>query len=338
MHNLSIVLQGPLGDAGELSPAIWRYILRTRRTFPRAELIVSSWKVNPEHDEQLHARMARHGIVLALSDDPGPLIGYDRGGKYITNVNRQLLSSQVGLALVTRPLVIKMRVDCYLYSRRLVALLASRVMSLDGLVRDERFAIFHSRVINLNLYARDARGSIPILFHPGDILLAGKTSDVQAFFAAPQASHDSLFLSSTTTGIWSAWRYVAEQYYWVNAIAKATGKWVFEGNIAHSAALRESSERYYLANFIPYSARQLGVRWPKYWRCYPLRGLFSVYTQRRWLRLYHRLNGKRTSLTPGVVLDSIGTFIWRTGYRLRTTLMRIPLIRKVLFALFSHRK
>ncbi|WP_435952402.1 WavE lipopolysaccharide synthesis family protein [Dryocola sp. BD626] len=338
MQNLSIVMQGPIGEAGELSPAVWKYILRTRKTFPAAELIVSSWKVNPDRDAQLHARLAGHGIVLILSDDPGPLIGYDRGGKYVTNVNRQLLSSQAGLAVATRPLAIKMRVDCYLYSRRLAALLVNRVTSLDGLERDERYAVFQSRVINLNLYARDARGSIPILFHPGDILLAGKTVDVRAFFAAPQASHDDLFLPSTTSGIWSAWRYVAEQYYWVHAIARATGRRVFEGNIAHGAALRDSSERYYLANFIPYSPGQVGLRWPKYWRSYPLRGLFSVYTLRRWVRLYHRLNGQKTALTLIVVLDSLGTLIWRTGYRLRTTLVRIPSVRKVLLALFSHRK
>lgn len=338
MQNLSIVLQGPIGEANELSPAIWKYILRTRRTFPAAELIVSTWKANPERDASLQARLAKHSIVLVLSDDPGPLIGYDRGGKYVTNVNRQLLSSRAGLAVATRPLAIKMRVDSYLYSRRLAALLLNRVMSLDGLERDERYAVFQSRVINLNLYARDARGSIPILFHPGDILLAGKTADVRAFFAAPQASHDDLFLPSSTSGIWSAWRYVAEQYYWVHAIARATGKWVFEGNIAHSTALRDSSERYYLANFIPYSPCQLGLLWPKYWRCYPLRGLFSIYTQRRWIRLYHRLNGQKTTLTLFVVLDSLGTLIWHTGYRLRTMLVRIPFIRKALLAIFSHRK
>ena len=338
MENLSIVLQGAIGKAGELSPFIWKYILRTRKTFPAAELIVSSWKVSPERDAQLRTRLASHDIVLVLSDDPGPLIGYDRGGKYVTNVNRQLLSSQAGLAVATRPLAIKMRVDSYLYSRRLAALLKKHLMPSNGPIRDERYAVFQSRVINLNLYARDARGSIPILFHPGDILLAGKTADVRAFFTAPQASREDLFLPSTTSGIWSAWRYVAEQYYWVHAIARTTGKWVFEGNIAHDAALRDSSERYYLANFIPYSPRQLGLRWPKYWRCYPLRGLFSVYTLSRWIRLYHRLYGQKTALTLFVILDSLCTLIWRTGYRLRTILIRIPFIRKALLTLFSHRK
>lgn len=338
MQNLSIVLQGPLGDAAELPRTTWKYILRTRRTFPLAELIVSGWKTSPERDSQLHAQLAGQNIILVLSEDPGPVVGYDRGGKYVTNVNRQLISSRAGLAAATRPLAIKMRIDSYLYSRKLVRLLTSRVLALDGLDRDDRYTVFQSRVINLNLYARDARGSIPILFHPGDIMLAGKTADVRAFFAAPLAHHDDLFHPTATAGLWSAWRYVSEQYYWVQAITKARGVTVFEGNTAHTAALRDSSERYYLANFIPYSPRQLGFRWPKYWRSYPLRGLFSVYTQRRWLRLHHQVHGQSTPLTPILLLDMAGTLIWRACYRLRARIVRVPHIRRVLLALFSHRK
>lgn len=338
METLSIVLQGPVRHNNEICPTTWAYIMRTRNTFPQAEVIVSTWKESAEQDGILSERLKNENIKLVLSDDPGALIMEDQGGKYVNNVNRLLLSSRRGVEAATRNLTVKLRTDCYLHSRNLIRLLSSKVLSLDGITRDPHFSVFKSRVINASWFARDARGSLPYLFHPGDILLAGKTEDLLTFFSAPPLSLEEAFKPSHQLGMWCAWRYVPEQYFWTHAIRAVTGKHVFNGNFKTSEDLVRQSEQYYLANFVPYSARQLGFSWPKYWYCYPLRGLFSVYTNRRWLRIHKKYKEGKAPISVLSILDALGTWIWKAGYLLRAQIVRIPLVRRILITIFLRRK
>ncbi|WP_213133148.1 WavE lipopolysaccharide synthesis family protein [Citrobacter sp. FP75] len=337
MDSLSIIFQGPTRESGIISADAWKCIKRTRTLFPKAELIVSTWYDSPESDRQLQEHLAEIQGQLVLSDDPGPLRVQHEGYEHLINVNRLRVSASQGLAKASRPYAIKLRTDTWLYSRRLIGMLKRHVQHSDALNRDERFTVFRSRVINANFFARDARGSLPYLFHPGDILLAGRTEDVRAYFAAPPATED-LFSPCAIPGIWCAWRFVAEQYFWVNAIIQQHGQCAFAGNTHRSAELVALSEQYYLANFLPYSFRQLGLRWPKYWQRYPLRGLFSVYTQRRWFQLYWRYQGQPKN--PGVIgyLDKVFTMLWKTGYCLRHRLLRRPSIRNLVINLFSYRR
>ncbi|MBE4994542.1 hypothetical protein INF73_21955, partial [Enterobacter cloacae complex sp. P6RS] len=182
--------------------------------------------------------------------------------------------------------------------------------------------------------ARDARGSLPFLFHPGDIFLAGRTEDIRLFFAAPLATCE-IYSRVYAPGMTSAWRYVPEQWLWINAIKLRTGKMVYQGNFETSPALVESSEQFFLANFIPFSARRLGLSWPKYWRKYPLRGLFSLYTTGRWQELYASTYGLEF---PGSRKRIMRFFIalWRFGYILREYLLRCTLLRRVAHYFFVH--
>ncbi|EQB8221507.1 WavE lipopolysaccharide synthesis family protein [Klebsiella aerogenes] len=329
MNNLSIVFQGP---ADVMSPALYRGLQRTRDTFPDAEIIVSTWHRTPMEDRLLQIRLQSMQIRLILSVDPGPLTGTDTSGCWTTNLNRLLCSARAGLAAVSHPLVIKLRTDTWLSSRTLLALLEQDVLQDAGPPRKEAFRVFSHRVINASWFARDPKGSLPFLFHPGDILLAGRTEDVRLFFSAPLADM-SLFCPARMPGLWIAWRYVPEQWFWVHAIHQATGRRVYEGNFSHTPALATESEQFYLANFVPYSPGALGLHWPKYWRSYPFRGLFSVYTHSRWCRRagYGRSSPVREIISRGL------TALWRNGYRLRAVLLRHPGIRRVAKSLFSHR-
>lgn len=330
MTQLSIVFQGPV------FPSLQDNLRRTRRVYPEAEIIVSTWHASAEEDARLRDWLAVSGIRLVLSDDPGPLTGHDASGEWSTNINRMLLSSRAGLAAATHPLAVKLRTDSWLSDRTLSVLLEQVLSDEQMPARDPDYCVFHSRVMTATWFARDARGSLPLLFHPGDIMLAGRTEDVALFFNAPPAGA-SLFRPAIAAGLWSAWQYVPEQWLWVNAIHQATNKDVFAGNFHHTPGLVESSERYFLANFVPYSPRKLGLHWPKYWRRYPLRGLFSLYTHTRWRRLDARLQG-RSICTPWALASGLLTLIWRTGYRLRARLLRHPRLRAIARNLFtSHR-
>jgi len=335
MDTLSIVFQGPVGPGGYLSRSVWRNLQCTRQVFPAAQIIVSTWRTSPEADRLTGRALDALDIRLVLSDDPGVLAGTEEAGTHRTNLNRLRVSAQAGLARATRPLAVRLRTDTRLSGRQLVPLLAEHVLQAGGPARDGDFRVFRARVINASWFARDARGSLPYLFHPGDILLAGWTEDVRLFFAAPQATA-ALFRPARTSGLVSAWQYVPEQWFWVHAIQAVTGKRVFPGNFTQTPAVQQASEQYFLANFVPYSPHALGLHWAKYWRCYPLRGLFSTVTHRRWrhlLRAYQAGQPGRPYIWPVRLL----TGIWRNGYRLRTWLLGYAPLRRWALHLFSRR-
>jgi len=333
MKNLSIVFQGP---ANPQTGTLFKYVRRTRNIWPEAEIIVSTWHSSQEADQELSAQLDPLGARLVLSHDPGPVSGTDASGIWYSNLNRLLCSSHAGLAVASRPLAIKLRTDTWLSNRSLHALLEQVVSPNPEPQRSFDYKVFHSRVITATWFARDARGSQPWLFHPGDILLAGRTEDLRLFFSAPQAAAD-LFQPATMPGLWSAWRYVPEQWFWVHAIRQRTGRDVFAGNFHHSPQLVADSERYFLANFVPFSPRRLGLHWPKYWLRYPFRGLFSVYTHSRWKRLAQRCEGA-TVYSPKAAVSWFFTQIWRMGYCLRLFMLRQPRLRALARKLFSHHR
>ncbi|QKN79783.1 WavE lipopolysaccharide synthesis family protein [Scandinavium goeteborgense] len=337
MKDLSIIFQGPVEMKNGSFNQFLDYLARTRRTFPASEIILSTWEMLPIEKDMILNHLSLLGIRIIHSSDPGPLIGKDEAGEYLCNINRLLVSSHAGLAAATRPLALKLRTDTYISSRKLINLLEKHVLIENELKRDLDYQVFSKRVINASWFSRDARGSLPYLFHPGDILLAGKTEDVRLFFSAPLATK-ALFKPVSAPGLWSAWRYVPEQWFWVHAIGKVTNRKVYEGSLRSSPKLVTLSEKYYLANFISYSPSKLGFHWPKYWKRYPFRGLFSLYTQRRWLRLYKYYHGGGPNFSVGKWLDWAVTKLWRTGYLIRAMLQRNKLIRCLALTLFLHRK
>ncbi|MHA6679790.1 WavE lipopolysaccharide synthesis family protein [Enterobacter cloacae] len=335
MNSLSIVFQGPVLQGAKVCMQVVNNIRRTRDAFPEAEIIVSSWHCAPCTELYFRNLMAAMNVEVVLSHDPGPLVHYDRSGQWISNLNRLQVSTAAGLDYATRPLSLKLRTDTFLSGRGIVPLLQRHVLGSEGPIRETQYTVFTRRVINASWFARDARGSLPFLFHPGDILLAGLTEDVRLFFSAPLAD-DTLFLPSEMLGLRSAWRLVPEQWFWLHAIKSVTGIMEYEGNFASTASNIERSERYYLANFVPYGAGELNLCWKKYWRCYPLRGLFSLYTHSRWLRLAEKYFGKREHHLT--LPERLLTYVWRAGYILRTLLLRSAFISRFAKVLFVHRK
>lgn len=340
MNRLSIMFQGPVtAPDGGLCRNIIRNLRYTRQAFPLAEIILSTWHAPSPTIEVLNQHLSALAIRLVLSADPGPLTGKDAAGVYPTNLNRMLLSAHAGLAAATRPLAVRLRTDCRLSRGRLISLLERQVLPESPEVfRDPAYRVFRSRVINASRFARDARGSLPYLFHPGDIFLAGYTEDLRLFFSAPLATNE-LFRPAQMSGLWCAWQYVPEQWCWVSAIHKVSEQWVYSGNFEYSPENIAASEQWYLANFVPYSSFSLGLHWSKYWRCYPLRGLFSVYTHARWRRLVVRYYGGEQPVVARLtaVADRLLTSLWRTGYRLRVHLLKHSAVRQLALRLFFHR-
>lgn len=336
MEAISLVIQGPVGTKEYSQTEMLLRLANMRKLFPHSEIILSTWRLPSEIESRVRQHLSGLDIRLIQSCDPGALEVRDGELRYATNINRLLVSTRAGLDAVTRPLTIKLRSDSYLSTRAIVSLLERYVISEDVLMRDENYSLFRRRVLTASWVTRDARGSLPYLFHPGDIFLAGRTEDIRLFFSAPLVS-ESLYSPASTTGLWSAWRYVPEQWLWVNAIKRRTGETVFKGNFENAPGLVSRSENYFLANFIPFSASTLGFHWPKYWKKYPGRGLFSMYSHRKWLNLYAAIHGKKNYSVLKYVVALL-TSLWRAGYILRAWLLQLTLLRRIVFYVFARRE
>ena len=324
MDNLSIIIQGSFGTKFFPECQVLTGLKRMRLFFPMAEIIFSTWSDGEANDLVRKSKLQKMNVILVINDDPGQIVVESNGIKYANNVNRLIVSSSSGLERATRPYAIKMRSDCFLSDDKIKYILRQFIMSGAILRRNEAYSVFSSRLICSSLVARDARGSLPYLFHPSDFFLAGHIDDLRLFFSAPLATL-SIFNPSFSPGLWSAWKYVPEQWLWVNAIRMKKGIQVYDGNFK-SSQLIYLSEQYFLANFISFDTRQLSLCWPKYYKKYIFRGLFSLYSHSRWIGLYRRHHSMIESRT-GECLLTLLIKIWRTGYCLRACLLKISVVR-----------
>lgn len=103
---ITLVFQGPW------HPAYAANIAASRRAFPGARLVLSTW------EDARGAVPAGLADELVFSPDPGALPPYKFGrGQPANNVNRQIASTRAGLARVATPFAAKLRTDCALRSR-----------------------------------------------------------------------------------------------------------------------------------------------------------------------------------------------------------------------------
>lgn len=158
---ISVVVQGPVHTAGTK-----RVLQAIRRLLPDAQLILSTWK-----------RSDTEGLdydICVYSEDPGdaPL---NRHTGERNNINRQIVSTQRGIAKADRPYLLKMRTDF-------------EILSLNFLRYFEQHSgeaeVFQNRVLILDHKTRNCR-VIPVPFHPSDWLMFGRREDVSAYYAAP---------------------------------------------------------------------------------------------------------------------------------------------------------
>lgn len=327
MNGLSIIIQGPVGTLYWPLDKLLSGLSEMRKKFPLAEIIFSTWDNDNGLDDEFSSCVKQLNVRLVLSPDPGPVVSYDKGIKYLTNVNRLLVSTAAGLAASTQPLSVKLRSDCFLSSRIITTVLERYMSSECFLARNRRYQIFSQRMITASWIARDARGSLPFLFHPGDIFLAGNTCDLKLYFSAPLAD-ERLFRPATSRGLWCAWKYVPEQWLWINAIKKVQNVLVFEGNFQGTEEIVRRSEQYLLANFICLDPDQLALHWPKFRKKYARRGFFSLYTHRRWLSLYERYHGENSKSKHMRYVD-VMVKLWRAGYFVRAILLRLTVMRRI---------
>ncbi len=160
---LTVVLQG------DIRPETDRAIKSVRQHVPSARLVLSTYRDQPSHRLKDLSGKVDH---LVLSADPGPLPPFTMSGTAPpSNLNRQLVTTQAGLAEVRSAYVLKMRSD--------IELTGAGFLKLGCAAEDS------DRMLVSSFYTRHPMGLSCYLFHVSDWFVVGCTSKVKDFFSAP---------------------------------------------------------------------------------------------------------------------------------------------------------
>jgi len=279
----SFVMQGPVfGRVGDAPEARYTQAgLRSiRRYFPRAEVILSTWKEcnRPEFLEGLDYDQ------VVFSDDPGSCVK-DDVTRTRHNGNRLIVSSAAGLQAATRRYAVKMRSDMILLHDGMAAL----VGRYDRF--DERYRLLRQRVLVSHVTTINPRRLVQLPHHVCDWFFCGLTEDLRNIFDIPLMPEPE----------WSRWylsrpkpandpnptvlcRYMVEDYIWSSFVRK-------HRPIEHdyycqiSDAIVDDSERVIANNAVIATNQMLGIMAQKY----PgIRAphLLKCYTWLEWQTLY----------------------------------------------------
>ncbi|PTQ90038.1 WavE lipopolysaccharide synthesis family protein [Agitococcus lubricus] len=175
---VTVVLQGPTcrGDGQPENDLGLRAIQSIRQFLPEAEIIVSTW--------QKDSVEGFGDCFVVRSNDPGSMP--DING-FANNINRQLLSTQAGVQLASRPYVLKMRADHALTSNKITSIQEYE----PGLGVEYR--LFNKPVTMSNLYIRKAT-KYPFLFHMSDLVQFGTKEDLLLIWGDELFRKEDVFL------------------------------------------------------------------------------------------------------------------------------------------------
>lgn len=165
--DISIVVQG------NVRPNTHRVLAAARHLFPGAQIVLSTFRT--EADDHV-TRLYPLFDALVVSEDPGAQPSTVRSPTAgPNNLNRQLVTTQAGLAAATRLYALKLRSDSEIGSRELVDLWEGQSRR-DG---------HEERLLFPSLYTRHPNGINGYPFHVSDWLTFGSTDQVRAYWEAP---------------------------------------------------------------------------------------------------------------------------------------------------------
>jgi len=261
-RDISVVIQGPIEWTMDREHGVGVTIAlsrQIRRLLPDAEIILSTWKGQK--------RDAIEYDTLIESKDPGPQGAWP--SFTVNNVNRQIVSTAVGLKAVTRRYVLKIRSDMVLRSTRFLDIFEGT----EPLPVNER-NVFARAVLTNNFSSRDTAAILkrlpghPLPFHFSDHVSFGLREDVQFLWDVPaQGDADSIFFMDRSQPnrfrLHELARLTPEQYIFTSALAKKVPV-----EIEHYADNRphiiEQSEYYMTTHIVTVPDREFSIYFEKY--------------------------------------------------------------------------
>ena len=297
------------------------------------KIIVSTWTVDSGFHNTLKEKYPK--VKFIFSAEPSALIS--ENSSQFCNMNKMLLSTKEGLEEIPEDdaIVMKIRTDSYIKS--ITAFDIFHHLPLNYPIRDDNFKVFDSRILNCNLFARNANSHLPFLFHPGDIMMVGLRKDLQRLFKIKPASND-IFKDHRTWRNSIELKYVPEQYIFLSAIRDRGYSNSFKGNFHYDTKLIASSERFMMNNYYFLSANTLDFEWPKYKTNYFKKGWSSIYDFNDWKIYNNRTYGSKyeSSICRYRFKKSISN-LTKIYFIIRTQLLRNKRIKTIAMNFFAKR-
>ncbi|MDQ1214270.1 WavE lipopolysaccharide synthesis family protein [Pantoea anthophila] len=334
----AFLIQGNIIANGRVDLKNFAYIKKIRGLFPLNKILISCWSTDDINKKILLKLCRYYNLDIIFNEDPGTISADLKGVKYNCNINRMIVSTYNGLQAISESYVIKLRVDSYFYSDLLKEFLSNYFYNeCKKIRREENYVVFEERVLNCNLFARNPRSYLPYLFHPGDILLIGKRTDLIKLFDIELAQSE-IFESFTKSYFFTMMKLVPEQYLWVNCINKEKNINIYRSNAEISEEKIIESEKYYVNNFYVFDASAVGFSWPKHAEHYHNKGKFSVYDHTDWINLYkkHILGLEKADLNIDRYKSAIVAFM-KIYFYVRTNLMKFPFLKRLAIKIFNKR-
>lgn len=244
---ISIVVQGSIDVQFTAS-----CLCALRTVFPDAEVILSTQDGNDVSGLPVDK--------VVFSPDPGAPCVNDVD-KTLNNVNRQLVSTQAGIAAATRPYILKTRTDILFHN--------ADFLKYFGQFDDAPSSYFQNRLLICNYYTRNPR-VIDTCFHPSDWILFGRADDVRTYY-------ENIPLMNQEDGEWFR-THVKTSKLFINHLSRfAPEQHIFLGFLQqhenvdcqcyydHSEALVKQTERTFAECFVVLDyQKHLGITFQKY--------------------------------------------------------------------------
>ncbi|MGC3991701.1 MAG: WavE lipopolysaccharide synthesis family protein [Chthoniobacteraceae bacterium] len=248
---ISVVMQGPIIGGKNDNPEnqlTRRCIESIRKFLPEAELILSTWT-------GMDVTEISHDILIQ-SGDPGTVKSYCEKN---INLNRQMVSTQAGLRMATRPYIFKMRTDTVLTGNAFLCMFEAFP------ARAAKHQIFTHRVMIWNIFTKTPIRSGIGCYHTSDIVSFGRGEDIRMLWNVPlylrteeDLKEDERKMNQADVNETPISYLVAEQYIWLQCINKKEPAFLPKRVTACDAAL---SEIYLANNFIVLDTTQYEIEW-----------------------------------------------------------------------------
>lgn len=252
--DISVVIQGPI-----VYKRTQALINSVKKYYPDAEIVVSTWE-NSETD------LLRGYDELMVNKDPGWAY-FDKNNMKKYNVNRMLLSSQIGIEKASRKYVLKCRSDFVLKNNNLCKY-------VDAFKRrNPAFTITKQKIIVGSLftlkYETYNRRKQRRPLHVSDFFCFGLKEDVRLFYDVPLVELEvfSRYFENNPTEIQDEivtyrdrlWRFPPEQYLTLHFAERKFKDIKFEDCLHCNEVSDEFSEQVIVNNFIILDPRQSGL-------------------------------------------------------------------------------
>ena len=337
--NQFIVMQGPIVQEGSITSFKQNLnrILGIGREYA-VSIIVSTWEMDSDIEQSL--RNEYPAVKFLFNSDPGALVHEVKSTRITCNVNRLIVSMQTALEEIPGgAVVLKIRTDSFIYN--FDSFEKFQEFQNKRLLRNHQYSLFENFILCANLFIRNPKSHIPMLYHPGDICLIGYCSDLKKMFNIDLAT-EKIFKSSGSIRVRTEYALVPEQYIFLSALRKnISTKNVpisFEKNFDYVKNESDISNQYLINNFIFFECRQLGFNWPKYKAQYLSKGWSSIYDYNDWKYLQNRYNATTFKTSRGrITLKKIMVLFAKLYYPIRNILLQNKHIYKIAYKLFANR-